>query len=104
MYSSRVINEIRTFVWNNGRPQAMRGYNDDLVMSLAIGCWIRDTVVTASKRDVKYAKAMLDSILRANTKINTTIPGMHGYKREESHDRMAEQKKIQEEFSWLYKG
>jgi len=53
LYSSRVINEIRTFVWNNGRPQAMRGYNDDLVMSLAIACWIRDTVVTSSKRDMK---------------------------------------------------
>jgi len=104
LYSTRVINEIRTFVWNNGRPQAMRGYNDDLVMSLAIGCWIRDTVVTATKRDVKYTKAMLDSILRANTKISTAIPGMHGYRREESHDKMAEQKRIQEEFSWLYKG
>jgi len=103
-YSSRLINELRTFVWNNGKPQAMRGYNDDLVMSLAIGCWIRDTVVTATKRDVKYTKAMLDSILRANTKISTAIPGMHGYRREESHDKMAEQKRIQEEFSWLYKG
>jgi len=104
LYSSRVINEIRTFVWNNGRPQAMRGYNDDLVMSLAIACWIRDTVVTSSKRDMKYTKAMLDSILFANTKINTTIPGMHGYKRNETHDKMLEQTTLQKEFSWLYKG
>jgi hypothetical protein len=104
LYSSRVINEIRTFVWNSGRPQAMRGYNDDLVMSLAIACWIRDTVVTSSKRDMKYTKAMLDSILVANTKINTTIPGMSGYKRSETHDKMSEQAKLQKEFSWLYKG
>ena len=26
--SKRTVNEFRTFVWNNGRPQAMRSYND----------------------------------------------------------------------------
>lgn len=104
LYSSRTLSEIRTFVWNNGRPQAMRGYNDDLVMSLAIGCWVRDTVLETSKRDEKYAKAILNSFVAANTKINTTIPGMRGYKREEAHDKMNKQLEIQKEFSWLYKG
>ena len=104
LYSSRALSEIRTFVWSNGRPQAMRGYNDDLVMSLAIACWVRDTVLETSKRDTKYAEAMLNSIVTANTKINTTIPGMNGYKREETHDRMNKQIEMQKEFSWLYKG
>jgi hypothetical protein len=27
-YSSRLANEFRTFIWYNGKPQAMRGYND----------------------------------------------------------------------------
>jgi hypothetical protein len=30
IYSSRLLNEIKTFVWNNNKPEAMRGYNDDL--------------------------------------------------------------------------
>lgn len=34
-----------TFIWNNGRAEAMRGYNDDLVMALAIGLWVRDTAL-----------------------------------------------------------
>jgi hypothetical protein len=38
--SNRLFNELKTFVWNNGKPEAMRGYNDDLVMSMAI---IRET-------------------------------------------------------------
>ena len=45
IYSARLFNELETFVWQNGRPQAMRIYNDDLVMAFAIGCWVRDTAL-----------------------------------------------------------
>tara|TARA_R110002110_G_scaffold4945_4_gene24981 strand:+ start:6707 stop:8293 length:1587 start_codon:yes stop_codon:yes gene_type:complete len=104
IYSPRTISELKTFVWHNGRPQAMRSYNDDLVMSLAIACWVRDTVITVSKRDAKYTKAMLDSMLVSNTKLNTTIKGMHGFKQNEMHDKLEREKNIQAEFAWLYKG
>ena len=104
-YSSRFINELRTFVWNNGKPQAMRGYNDDLIISLAIACWVRDTALTTSKRDVEYKKAMLNSFVNTNTTMNTTIPGMVNYKKEHSLlDRVREEEKIQKEFMWIYKG
>ena len=104
IYSARTVSEFKTFVWNNGKPQAMRSYNDDLIMSLAIACWVRDTVITSCKKDVQYAKAMLDSMVYSNTKMNTAIKGMHGYKRDEMHDRLDEQRKIQSEYGWLYKG
>tara|TARA_Y100000310_G_scaffold343339_1_gene450496 strand:+ start:1039 stop:2625 length:1587 start_codon:yes stop_codon:yes gene_type:complete len=104
IYSSRTVSELKTFVWNNGKPQAMRSYNDDLVMSLAIACWVRDTVITASKRDARYAKAMLDSMIFANTKLNTTIKGMHGHQSKEMHDKIEREKQIQAEYHWLYKG
>ena len=32
--SSRAFDEFRTFIWNNGKPQAMRSYHDDIVMCL----------------------------------------------------------------------
>jgi len=51
-YSSRLYNELETFVWMNGRPQAMRMYNDDLVMSFSIGCWVKDTALEVNKRDI----------------------------------------------------
>ena len=41
--SNRLIDELFTFIYNNNRADAMRGYNDDLVMSNAIGLWVRDT-------------------------------------------------------------
>ena len=42
LYSSRLIDEFRTFIWNNSKPEAQKGYHDDLVMSLAGGIWIRE--------------------------------------------------------------
>ena len=36
IYSSRTINEMKTFIWRNGRPQAMKGYHDDLIMALQL--------------------------------------------------------------------
>ena len=36
IYSGRFVEELKTFIWHNNKAQAMKGYNDDLVMSLAI--------------------------------------------------------------------
>lgn len=38
--SRRLFEELRTFIDINGKLRAMKGKNDDLVMSLAIGCWL----------------------------------------------------------------
>jgi hypothetical protein len=104
IYSQRTFKEITTFIWYNGKPQAMRGYNDDLILALAIGCWVRDTALQANKRDVEYKKALIDSIFVTNTKLNTTIKGMHGYKSKDDLDRFDKAKKEHEQFKWLYKG
>ena len=105
VYSVRFSNELRTFIWNSGKPQAMRGYNDDLIMSLAIACWVRDTALTVNKRDVEFKKACLNSMVHVNTKINTTIPGMEGYNRKEAlDDKIFRAKEEYEKYSWLIKG
>jgi len=108
LYSSRTANEFKTFIWNNGRPQAMRSYNDDLTMALAIGCWVRDTALETSQRDIEYQKAFLGSMIFSNTKINTTIPGMHGYQKKYDFESDLKNKdnaqQIDQEFVWLFKG
>ena len=50
IYSQRLANELDTFIWKNGRPEAQRSYNDDLIMAAAIGCWVRDTALIENKR------------------------------------------------------
>jgi len=102
--SIRTYQELKTFVWKNGRPEAQRSYNDDLVMSLAIACWVRDTVLEENTRDLKYKRAFLNSMITSNTRINTTIPGMFGYKKEQSFDRMEKAKEDYKNFGWLIKG
>jgi hypothetical protein len=102
--SVRIYQELKTFVWKNGRPEAQRGYNDDLVMSLAIGCWVRDTVLEENTKDLNYKRAFLNSMISCNTKMNTLIPGMQGYKKVESFDKINTAKKTYEEFGWLIKG
>jgi len=76
IYSSRLRAELDTFIWNNGRPEAQRGYNDDLVMAIAIGCWVRDTAIVENQRDSEYKKAMLGAIIKSNSVLDTSIPGM----------------------------
>ena len=102
--SIRLLNEMKTFVWNNGRAEAMRSYNDDLVMSCAIGCWVRDTALVENKREIEYKKVLLDSMIRSSTTMNTTIPGMQGHKPKNIKSELKEHKKNIEEYSWLYKG
>ena len=100
--SMRLTNEIKTFVWHNGRPQAMRSYNDDLVIAASIGCWVRDTALTVNKRETEYRKALLTGISVSSTTFNTKIPGQHGYK--ESRQSMRDEHGRLHDLSWIIKG
>ena len=55
--SRRLFNEMKTFIWHNGKPQAMKKHNDDLIMALAIACWVRDTALQANARELNYQKS-----------------------------------------------
>lgn len=61
IYSSRFVDEMKTFVWSGSRPQAQSGKNDDLVMSLAIGLWLYESNNSMSKQSVDINKAMLSA-------------------------------------------
>tara|TARA_Y100000310_G_scaffold271883_1_gene286590 strand:- start:3362 stop:4945 length:1584 start_codon:yes stop_codon:yes gene_type:complete len=103
VYSSRLANEMKTFIWKNGKPQAMKGYNDDLIMALAIACWVRDTAIQANARDLNYQKAFVDAIITTRTTMNTRIPGQHGYKKDNIMDQMSEAQKLYEQYKWIIK-
>jgi hypothetical protein len=60
--SSRLYDELKTFVWVENRAQAMKGYNDDLVMSLAIGCWLFEASSEYGRDNVAFSEAMLKSM------------------------------------------
>lgn len=58
-YSSRFYEELKVFTWQSGKAQAKRGFNDDLVMSLAIGSWLYDASSDYSKNSKDLNSAML---------------------------------------------
>ena len=98
--SRRLFNEMKTFIWYNGKPQAMKKHNDDLVMACAIGCWIKDTAYTVNHRSLEYQKAFLSTMASTDRKLNTAIPGMVGYKATD----MAKKREDYKDFLWLIKG
>ena len=57
--SQRTIDEMFTFIWNGNRAEAMRGYNDDLTMSLSIGLWVRDTALRLRQEGIDLTKQAL---------------------------------------------
>jgi len=60
--SKRTIEELRTFVWKNGKAQAQDGYNDDLVMSLSICMFLRDTSLKYKQTGDALTVASLQNI------------------------------------------
>ena len=102
--SSRLFHEVKTFIWNNGKPQAMRSYHDDLIMALAIACWVRDTALEVSEKDKLYQQAMITSIKSSQTTMNTSIKGMRGYTGTKTQESLEEFEKTYKDFAWIFKG
>jgi len=111
--SLRLYNELKTFVWTNGKAAGMRGYTDDLVMACAIGCWIRDTALVANKRDLEYKKAFANCIGANSTNLDTRIKGMLSTRQRDQFGNaivnrnsrpQAQQPSLSKEFLWILKG
>ena len=60
--SKRLLEEMKTFIWRNGRPEAQQGYNDDLVMSFGTAMYMRDTAFKFKQHGVDLAKSMLQNM------------------------------------------
>ena len=104
VYSKRLLSEMRTFVWNNGKAEAMRSYNDDLIMSLAIACWVRDTALATNARDIEYAKAFIGGITKTSNELDTRINGMMKQGTIKLQDKARKQKATYDSYPWLFKG
>ena len=59
--SERLLSELNTFVYINGRPDHMKGSHDDAIMSMAIALYIGDISFTQLKRNEEKNKAMVES-------------------------------------------
>jgi hypothetical protein len=62
IYGDRTIDEMKSFVWTKGKPKAQKGCNDDLIMSLGIGCWVMHTMFSSMANQDEMAKAFINAI------------------------------------------
>lgn len=87
--SKRTHEEMKTFVWKAGKAQAQEGYNDDLVMPLAIGTFLRDTALRFRQTGIDLAKASLDGITRVTRDTEIYLPDrpitVHPWKMQDLH-------------------
>lgn len=59
IFSKRTLSELETFIWKNGKAQAMDGYNDDLIISLGIGLWVSATALRLRQEGIDLTRATL---------------------------------------------
>jgi hypothetical protein len=65
--SKRLLEEMKVFVWKNGRAEAQSGYNDDLVMSFGIGMYLRDTSLKFRSQSQDLTRAALGNMGKSNS-------------------------------------
>jgi hypothetical protein len=97
--STRLIDELFTFIWVGNRAEAMRGYNDDLVMSLGIALWVRDTALRLRQEGVDLTKRTLGGIQQHSF----TLDGFGGNSSVDSNPWSMKIGNQDEDLTWLIK-
>jgi len=59
--SARLLNELNTFVYINGRPDHMKGAHDDAIMSMSMALYAGDICFNQLERNTAKNVAMLES-------------------------------------------
>jgi len=59
--SSRLLNEMNTFIYVNGRPDHQKGQHDDLIMSVAMALYVGESSFTSLNKVTNQTKAMINS-------------------------------------------
>ena len=90
--SKRLINEFRSFIYRNGRPDHVRGGHDDLIMALAMLLYVHQYAFKNVKKFKKQTENMLNSITMSSNSRSTYQSGYgktsNGYN---------------DDFSWLFR-
>jgi len=102
--SKRLLGEMHTFVYINGRPDHQKGQHDDLIMSIAMAIYVGESSFTQLSKNMNQAKVMMES-----WSVNTTEMKQTSYfnpitDMDENNHRRQATKKDYENYLWLFKG
>ena len=76
--SKRLSAELGSFIWKNGKPQAAYGKHDDLVITIAIGHYLRDTAINYQSHGADITKTVLSNI-KHSTQARNVQASMHNW-------------------------
>lgn len=116
-YSQRLYDQLQAFIWNGNKPMASKDSYDDLIMSIAIGCWLSEGNAASSEQQVAMAYAMLKStgvsrreqnqlpgnVAEVQPPGNPAIRGANPYQVARPKDPSQIRHADVSDFSWLYK-
>ena len=72
--SSRFYSEATTFIWKNGKAQAQNSRTDDLIISYAIGMFLRDSAIQYRTKGIELQKAALSAIKKNTVSMGYNRP------------------------------
>jgi hypothetical protein len=106
IYSSRLYNEMNTFVYVNGRPDHQKGHHDDLIMSISIALYVGESSFSSLERVTEQTKAMLDSWTVNNNEsvkdIITFNPVIPHANFDRHRENSSASRKDYETYGWLF--
>lgn len=70
--SVRLTNEMKTFVYKNGKPDHMKGYHDDCIMALAMALWVLENSFKQLEKLENQNKALLKGWISSGDAGSTT--------------------------------
>ena len=76
--SKRLSAELGSFIWKNGKPQAAYGKHDDLVITIAIGHYLRDTAINYQSHGADITKTVLNNI-KHSTQARNVQASIHNW-------------------------
>ena len=107
IYSTRLFNEMNTFVYISGRPDHQKGHHDDLIMSISMACYVAESSFTSLTKVTEQTKAMIDSwSVNNNNNIteqisfNPVLPNMN--ERRQDIGRANVSKEDYMKYGWLF--
>lgn len=108
IYSSRLYDEMNTFIYINGRPDHQKGHHDDLIMSIAMCTYVGESSFGKLTKVTEQTKAMIDSwsVSDNNTsnkklEFNPVVPNMHQNMDMNQH-RQSVSKDDYIKYGWLF--
>lgn len=101
--SKRLLGEMHTFVYINGRPDHQKGQHDDLIMSVAMAIYVGESSFTSLNKVSNHTKAMIDS-WQVNTNTSKPVDMMMPVISESNYKTNQPTKSDYENYLWLFRG